>query len=528
MVALGNGCEGGCPVRRTARIVVYVSGAIVLALAMTITCALWPEPLPAKQHMEPAAPLRIDHVTIVDVDTGRLVPDQSILVAAGRIAQIAAFGSVDDQPGVRRIDAAGQYVVPGYNNMHSHILTTAHPAAGLALMLSEGVTGFRQMNGSDRLLQLRRESRLPLNENTPALLVTPGDLVLPFNVASAAEAQALVRHQKAAGADFIKVGATTPPLLYAILSAARTDAVPVVGHLPEGIDPVRASRSGFHSIEHLGPGDTLWIGCSSKKATLMAEAERHPSVGAPPFPIPAFAQKLLSPLVPQLMARRLLNPAAFEEEEDVARLQRAFDSYEPGECRALAQALARNGTWMVPTLVRLRSQYLQDSPEYRTDPVIPYLEPQAYRAWVKVAGIFAALPERSRRTFREGYDRSLALTALLADAGVPMMTGTDGSYQTPGMSMGQEFRELARAGLSPLKILQMATRDPSIFLGRTATMGSVAVGKNADLVILSGNTLSDVSNLNHIVGVVRSGHYHSRDDLQHMRERIASAHGRLD
>ncbi|WP_293920262.1 amidohydrolase family protein [Sphingobium sp. UBA5915] len=513
---------------RTAKIVLYVSGAVVFALAVAIACVFWPEPLPARQHMEPAAPLRIDHVTIVDVDTGRLIPDRSILIEGGRIAQITGFGSVADHPGVRRIDVAGQYVVPGYNNMHSHVLAAAHPAAGLGLMLSEGVTGFRQMNGSDRMLKLRRENRLPLNKDTPALLAMPGDLVLPFNVASETDAQTLVRHQKKKGADFIKIGATTPPLLYAILSAARKDAMPVLGHLPEGIDPVQASRSGFHSIEHLGPGDTMWIGCSSKKAALMAEAERHPSVGAPPFPIPAFAQKLLAPLLPKLMARRLLNPAAFEEEEDVARLQRAFDSYEPRQCSAVAQALARNGTWMVPTLVRLRSQYLQDSPEYRTDPLIPYLEPQAYRAWTKVADIFAALPERSRRTFREGYDRSLALTALLADEGVPMMTGTDGSYQTPGMSMGQEFHELARAGLSPLKILQMTTRDPAIFLDRTATMGSVAVGKNADLVILSGNPLSDVSNLGHIFGVVRSGHYHSRDDLQHIRERVASAHGRLD
>ncbi|WP_181160195.1 amidohydrolase family protein [Sandaracinobacter neustonicus] len=505
--------------RRIVKVIISVGGVLTLAVGAAVAIAYWPSPLPPPQRVAAAPPLRIDNVTVVDVETGGLTPHRSILIVNGKIARIAGVDQIGEVPGVRRIDAAGQYVVPGYNNMHSHILGADHPGAGLALMLAEGVTGFRQMSGSERLLKLRREGRLPLNENTPELLETPGDLVMPLNIASTADAGALVTSQKRQGADFIKVGATTPPLLYAILSAARKQGIPVVGHLPEGIDPVLASRNGIHSIEHLGPGDTMWIGCSEKKVALMEEAERHPSVPAPPFPIPEFAQKLLEPLVSRVMARRLLNPAAFEKEEDVRRLQAAFDSYDPQQCRALAQELARNGTWMVPTLVRLRTQYLQDLPEYRIDPAIPYLEPRAYHAWTEVADIFAALPESSRQTFREGYGRSLALTALLADEGVPMMTGTDGSYQTPGLSMGQEFRELARAGLSPLKILQMTTRDPARFLGRTETMGSVAVGKNADLVLLSENPLSDVSNFERITGVVRSGHYHSQEELALMRRR---------
>ncbi len=109
-----------------------------------------------------------------------------------------------------------------------------------------------------------------------------------------------------------------------------------------------------------------------------------------------------------------------------------------------------------------------------------------------------------------------------------MMTGTDGSYHAPGLSMGQEFQELARAGLSPLKILQMAMRDRARFLRRTETMGSVAVGKNADLVLLSANPLSRVSNLTRITAVIRAGHYHSSDELAGLRRRIASGSGRLD
>lgn len=514
--------------RRIVKVLISIGGVLVLATGAAVASAYWPSPLPPRQRIETASPLRLDNVTVVDVETGALAPGRSILIVGGKIRQIAATDQIDDVVGARRINAKGQYVVPGYNNMHSHILTRSHPEAGLALMLADGVTGFRQMDGDDRLFMLRRESRLPLNADTPALLAMPGPFVTPLNVASPEDAAAWVVSQKRKGADFVKVGATTPPLLYAMLSTARHESIPVLGHLPEGVDPVRASEGGFRSIEHLGPGDTVWIGCSAEKSRLMAEAEQHPSAAAPPFPIPGFARKLLEPFVKRALARRLLNPAAFAKAEDVQRLQAAFDSYEPEQCRALAKVFARNDTWVVPTLVRLRTQYLQDAPEYRTDPMIPYLEPRTYQAWTEVAERFAALPEASRKTFREGYARSLALTALLSESGVPMMVGTDGSYQVPGLSMGQEFQELARAGLPPLKILQMATRDPARFLGRTTTMGSVTVGKGADLVLLSDNPLSDVSNLERITGVVRSGHYHSGAELALMRRRIASADGRLD
>lgn len=510
------------------RILLLVAGVLSLGLGAAVAHAYWPSPLPPQQRVEPAAPLLIDRVTVVDVETGALTPDQSVLITDGRIVEIAPADQIGQRPGLRRIEASGQFLVPGYNNMHSHILTRDHPEGGLALMLAEGVTGFRQMDGDDRLLRLRSESRLPLNADTPALLATSGPFVTPLNVASPEDAAAWVISQKRKGADFIKVGATTPPLLYAMLATARDQSIPVVGHLPEGVDPVRASEDGFHSIEHLGPGDTVWIGCSADKARLMADAEQHPSVAAPPFPIPGFARKLLEPFVKRALGRQLLNPAAFDKPEDVQRLQAAFDSYQPEQCRALAQTFARNDTWVVPTLVRLRTQYLQDDPEYRTDPLIPYLEPRTYRAWTDVAERFAALPQTSRQTFREGYERSLALTALLADADVSMMTGTDGSYHAPGLTMAQEFHELARAGLSPLKILQMTTRDPARFLGRTDTMGSVTVGKAADLVLLSDNPLTDVAHLERITGVIRAGHYHSSDDLARLKDRIAAGHGRLE
>jgi imidazolonepropionase-like amidohydrolase len=129
------------------------------------------------------------------------------------------------------------------------------------------------------------------------------------------------------------------------------------------------------------------------------------------------------------------------------------------------------------------------------------------RSWREVTDKFHKLPPAMRATDREEYHRQLALTKLFDEAGVWMMVGTDGGGQAPGQSIHQEFDELARAGLSPLKILQMTTLHPAVFLGRTATMGSIDVGKNADIVLLDGNPVENVWNLHNISGVVHAGFY---------------------
>jgi len=122
-------------------------------------------------------------------------------------------------------------------------------------------------------------------------------------------------------------------------------------------------------------------------------------------------------------------------------------------------------------------------------------------------------------TDRDAYRRQLALTKLFDDAGVRMMVGTDGGGQAPGQSIHQEFDELAKAGLSPFKIVQMTTLYPAEFLGRTATMGSIEVGRNADIVLLDGNPVESVQNLHNISAVVRAGFYYSHADLDALRDR---------
>jgi imidazolonepropionase-like amidohydrolase len=97
----------------------------------------------------------------------------------------------------------------------------------------------------------------------------------------------------------------------------------------------------------------------------------------------------------------------------------------------------------------------------------------------------------------------------------------------PGLTLRQEFAELAEAGFSPLQLLQMTTINPAEYLGRRDTMGTVERGRDADMVLLDADPLERVENLHRIAGVVRAGFYHSRRDLDALRSRVASTRGSL-
>ena len=106
-----------------------------------------------------------------------------------------------------------------------------------------------------------------------------------------------------------------------------------------------------------------------------------------------------------------------------------------------------------------------------------------------------------------------------------MLTGTDfgGQWIVSGFSLHHEFDLLARAGVSPLRILRMTTLDPAIFLHREATMGTVEPGKNADLVLLEADPTKAVANLHRVWAVVRAGRYLTRADLDGIESRARAS-----
>ena len=146
------------------------------------------------------------------------------------------------------------------------------------------------------------------------------------------------------------------------------------------------------------------------------------------------------------------------------------------------------------------------------------------KSWQRAASTFATkFPPQSRATFRAVYDVLLRMTKIFNDGGVRMLAGSDSvgaAWEVPGPSLHREFDELARAGVPPLRILQMTTHDAAEFLGTTSTMGTVDVGKNADLVLLDANPVEAAAHLHQVSGVVRRGRHYSAADLAALKDRV--------
>src|SRR5271154_1413408 len=119
---------------------------MLLACSAVLLSGCHKQALP-KVEQAVSGKLRLDGVTIVDTHDGKLTPGMSILMDRGRIVSITPTSEVSGDPLVKSIDATGRFAIPGFNNMHMHVIDQTDSSSVLARMLADGVTGFRQMTG---------------------------------------------------------------------------------------------------------------------------------------------------------------------------------------------------------------------------------------------------------------------------------------------------------------------------------------------------------------------------------------------
>jgi hypothetical protein len=357
----------------------------------------------------------------------------------------------------------------------------------------------------------------------PRLLAMPGTVLTPFNAGSAAAAAATVRAQRDLGADFIKAALVTSEVFYSAQQECRRLGIPILGHLPNGIDLARASGEGVRSVEHLGPGVSMLACCSAEQQAVQDEVTARP---APRMPaVPPVLMPFLEPVFKRMIGKLVINPVNRSRPADIGILEHAASTFDQGAATAMAARFVRDGTWQVPTLIRSRTMHLCDDPAFRREPGLGYVAPSVLRDWSKAAKKFSGFPASARQTFRTVYNVMLNLTKVLDGAGVPMLAGSDSggaAWEVPGLALHQEFDELARAGLSPLRVLQMTTWNAAEFMNATDVMGSVAAGKHADLVLLDANPVESVDHLHRICGVVRGGRYLGPTELGALKEKVAA------
>jgi len=466
--------------------------SFLLAIGAVLFSTICPCALLRAQTSSPAASLALTHVTTIDVRTGALHADQTVIVEGDLITLVGPSASVKSPQNTRTIDCAGLFLIPGLWDMHVHLLFGDwFPGAkeiSLPLFIANGVTGVRDMGSELEIVQGWRKE-IDAGKLIGPRIFTSGPMLdgpkprFPSSVpiASQHEARRAVADLKSRGADFIKLQSLIPrEAVFAIADEAKKQRIPFEGHVPDSVRAKEMSAAGMKSFEHL---IGIFEGSSPSEDDFLKGNKTE------------------------------------------ARL---LEGYDPARAASLAELLARNHTWQCPTLVWERGGNLIDVTDFSNETRAKYV-PGSWKTktWKRFTGEITQGYGRDNLAVRRKFlEKELEVVHLLHEKGVPFLAGTDtpaGVYIFPGFSLHEELQRFVAAGLTPLEALQTATLNPAQFFGMEARLGSVEPGKFADLVLLRANPLQNIANTQKISAVLANGHYFSAEGLQKLLAGVESA-----
>ena len=417
------------------------------------------------QSASPAEAVAITRVAVIDASDASPRLEQTVVIRGNRIVAVGPAGSVAVPRGARVVDGRDKFLVPGFWDMHVH---TTVPGGRdlLGLYLANGVTGVRDMADDwAELSAWRREIRAGRLSGPRIVASGPylegGDVPIPHLLArTTEEARAGVDSLIALGVDFVKVHSQLRPETYfAIARRARERGIPFAGHVPRTVGALAASDSGQRSIEHL-----LAIPAPCSPADSIALAPR--------FPVQAALGRCSSASLDELYA-----------------------------------SLVRNGTWITPTFTAQYEVAIWPGREVPGDAFGRFL-PDTLRRYV--AGIFpmpAGVPSGADSVGRAMLAKRMQQVGTMHRAGVRVLAGTDAPLRNspPGFGLHEELSLLVQGGLTPMDALRAATLAPAEYLGLADSLGTVAPGKLADLILLDADPLADIRNTRRISMVVADG-----------------------
>jgi Amidohydrolase family len=464
---------------------------IALLLAVLLLAVLDAAPVHGQSTI-----IAITHVTVINPGTSSVLADQTVVINGTQIASVTPGTKTTIPNHARIIDAHGQYLIPGLWDMHVHSAFGDWFPGGreviLPLFISNGVTGVRDMGGDLPVLFKWREQIAAGKIVGPRLVVSgpmldgylPGNkLRFPSSVpiTTPESAVAAVDSLKSQGVDFIKVQSVISHDAYLAAAAeAHKQHLPIVGHVPDKVRISETISAGQKSIEHLMG---IFEGCSTEENKFI---------------------------------------------RGEGNLNLLLTTSDQARCDTIIKSLAEHQVWQCPTLAWQRGGTFLDQLDWKHQPLDKYV-PAPWRdvTWRRFNDEMMPDLKRDPLALRQEYfKRNLQMVGTMHHAGVPFLAGTDaapGIYIMPGFSLHDELANFVEAGFTPMESLQTATSNPAKFLDQESGFGSIAPGKNADLVLLTANPLDDIHNTRKITAVVANGRLFERKELDAMLAKVEEA-----
>jgi imidazolonepropionase-like amidohydrolase len=409
-----------------------------------------------------------EHANLFDSQSGEILKDQSVVVAGNRIVKVGPSDQVTPPAGSEVINAAGKTLLPGLWDMHAHVGDND----GM-LNLAAGVTTVRDL-GNDADLLLARRKRIEEGKELGTRIVLAGimDGRGPFQgptkvlVSTEAEARAAVDNYKRLGFVQIKIySSVKPELVPAIIDEAHKNGLRVSGHIPAEMTAAQCIELGYDEIQHV---NFLIL-------NFMPEVKNTNTIA------------------------RLIEPAKRGADLDLSAPQ----------VQSFIKLLQDHQTKLDLTLSIFEDQYLNRAGQIPRgfQPIASRLPTQVRRSLLATG---LTPPEGMDQTYRRSFAKMMELTGLLYRSGISIEDGTD---SMAGFALHRELELDVQAGIPANKVLQNATLNAARIMKLDRDLGSIAAGKLADVTLVNGDPVANISDIRKTALVMKDGVLYRPEEL---------------
>jgi len=413
----------------------------------------------------------LTHARVIDGTGAAARENQTLVLRDGRISAVGDAATISAPAGARVVDLTGKTVIPGLVMMHEHLYYPTGPGvygnlseSFTRLYLAGGVTTMRTAGNTNGYGELAVAKAIALGQKpgpqidaTAPYLQGPGlGVGQMYELKDSADARRFVNFWADAGATSFKAYMNlTRAELAAAVDAAHRRGMKITGHLCS-ITYHEAAALGIDNLEHGFFVATDFVR-DKKPDTCPGQGPGMAAVDTVSVESPAFTS-----LIQDLIAHHVA----------VTSTLTVFETFTPGQPK--------------PRGLEVLDPILRQEFEQR----------------------YAATQRATRSIFTTLFAKDRAMELRFARAGGLLLAGTDptgGGGVIPGFSDQRQVELLVGSGFTPLEAIRICTLNGATYLGRADRIGSIAAGKQADLVVLRGNPAANISDIENVELVFKQG-----------------------
>jgi enamidase len=409
-------------------------------------------------------------VRVIDGTGAPARPNQTVILKGGNIDAIGDASRVTPPPGATVVDLTGRSVIPGLVMVHEHLYYPSGPGvygqlgeSFVRLYLAGGVTTLRTGGNVNGFMDLKLKRLVdsgqkagPAIDATAPYLNGANTFVQMRELTGPDDARQQVAYWANEGATSFKAYMQIRRAdLGAAIEEVHKRGLKITGHLCS-VTYAEAADLGIDNLEHGFLAATDFV-ADKQPDTCPGQGRGQQTIAAldengEPF----------KALVRKLIDRRVALTSTLT----------VFETFTPG--RPVPPGLD-------VLLPQLRDQFLQNH---------------------------ARTAANQQSNYVKLFPKALALERAFARAGGTLIAGTDptgGGGVVPGYSNQRQLELLVEAGFTPLEAIAIGTMNGAKYLGRDARIGTVAAGKQADLVVINGDPSANIADVRHVELVFKQG-----------------------